>query len=232
MSMTATFSKDGTKADLTTGGNLMAGTYAITATAGVTGTGTVVVKDRYVASIKLTSAKMVLVATATSGDANYMKNATVSYKAFDQYGTDITSNVLANSINWNCSIGSADDNNNGTVKITKTSIFNVGDTAVLTGVSTNTTSGTTSATATVTYAAYTTIASMTFGTPILPTGASAIVADNYPAATLPVTVTDDEGNTITDPATLASDLIISTSDSQVNTNITNDAGTYSDLPLM
>jgi uncharacterized protein YjdB len=218
VTMTPTFSTDGTKVDLTTGGNLIAGTYNITATAGVTGTGSAVVSAQKVGKIVITSSKMVATGTATQ--------ATVPYKVYDQYGADITTSSLSYSIVWTSSIssstGASSSGTPGTVYITKQGgSFAAGDTAVLSGIDPSTGTNTL---ATLTWASYSTIASVTFGTPVLPVGVSSIqtLKTTGIAATLPITVTDDQGNTITTPATLANDLIVTSSDSNVNTNIGND----------
>lgn|GEM_PF-4460335 len=193
--MTATFNADMTKADLTTGGKLLKGSYAVTVSGISLGTNsaTASVSAEAVAKIQILGTKMI-------GVTGSPTLATVQYVAYNQYGEDVTKSSVASSITWTSSLGSSlATASSKTVTLNKGANFASTDTAVLTAIDSST--GVT-ATQTLTYASSLSVVDVAFGTPVLPTGKTAIEVNQSPAVSIPLTVKDEFGNTVTNLTTL------------------------------
>jgi uncharacterized protein YjdB len=231
---TATWSADKTSATLDYAASIPADTYTVTAAS--TGTdlsatansGTAVVVAQTVTKIKITSSELIKSTDATS--------ATASYKIYDQYGNDMTSSVSASSLSLNAVIGSSTgtaipDPSTGMITVTKplNAVFLDTDT---TGVVTIVyASNGVNTSATMPIAAAASVSSVTFGANILPSGYTVIQDDLSPAVTVPITVVDQYGNTITDTTELAASLKPLSSDPNVTFDYTTDVNGNPELEM-
>lgn len=214
VTLTPSWNTDKTEATLSSSANLLAGDYTVTVAGDTFATGknagTVTVVAQKVGKIEFPSQELVKNSTGSA--------ATFRYKVYDQYGTDVTKDMAASKFSVSGIVG------NTTVTPTPTLTPSTGvgslthtfvatDTkAVITIVDTATG---TSATATMDVAAAATVSSLEFGTPVLPTNKVNIETGLAEAAKIPVTVTDQYGNTITDLSTLNSALTLLSSNSNV-----------------
>ncbi len=99
--LTPTLAEDKKSVELASSTNLVAGDYTVTATGGDfkdgTNAGTVKVEAQKIGKIEFIGETLAKTATGT---------ATVGFKAYDQYGTEITKSVptLVNNINWSANV--------------------------------------------------------------------------------------------------------------------------------
>jgi hypothetical protein len=250
---TATWSADKTYATLDFGASIPANTYTVTAAS--TGTdlsttansATVVVAAQAVTKISIVSKSLIRWSTTTP-----TYGATLSYKIFDQYGTDITSTISTSLLSVSAVVGSKSyayptqsgvnpisiSNSTGVITLTNTipnttSDFATTDTTGVVTIVYATNGVNTSATMNLVAAA--SVGSVTFGANILPTGYTAIQAGLSTAVTIPITVVDQYGNSITDTTALASSLKLISSDSSYvlsnNFSFVNDANGNAEISV-
>ena len=167
VAVTPTWSADKTSVDLAPSVNLIAGNYAITVK-GLTSTDLTLnvngVKDQVVTKINLNGTQL---AAANNG---IIHDATITYKALNQYGEDVTTSAVTPHIFWTSSIGTASGDDQGTVTIdngggaspSATQYFTVGQTVVLTGVITDPSAAGVSVTATLTVGTPASTSNVTF----------------------------------------------------------------------
>ncbi|MCB2306074.1 hypothetical protein LGL08_05195 [Clostridium estertheticum] len=108
-----------TEATLTNESNLPAGNYTVNAVNDGKdfGTSTITLAQQKVAKIEIISTKLGVNNKATSGAPNGKGYAT--YKVTDQYGADITTSSLANSLTFQTGVGSI-EGKNGVITVTPT----------------------------------------------------------------------------------------------------------------
>jgi uncharacterized protein YjdB len=232
---TAKWSADKTYATLDYGANIPADTYTVTAAS--TGTdlsatansGSTVVTAQTVTKISVVSKDLV----KNSAD----NGATFSYKIYDQYGTDMTSSVSQSLLSFSATAGSqtyavsgtgavgtiSPDTSTGVVTLTNAvtganpyGYYASTDTTGVVTIVYATNGVNTSATMNLVSAA--SVSSVTFGANILPTGYTSIQAGQSTAVTIPITVLDQYGNTITDTNELGASLKLISSDSSYVTS--------------
>lgn len=188
VTLTPAWADDKKSVDLKSAAKLAAGTYTVTVTgpdfeAGKN-TGSVAVEDEKVARIELVGDKLIL-------DATNKKVARISYKAFNQYGQEVTGSALTKNITWAASVGDAkDDENDGVITVSNTSDWQVGATVVLTGVDPATGVSTSK---TLTVAQSGVLSSFSFGNIIYPKDTTRIYRGKNPAAWIEVSATDENG---------------------------------------
>lgn len=219
---TVTWSSDSTTATLTSSSTLLAGTYTVKA-AGDTfaangDTATLTVVANGAAKIAFASDKLVKAAGTT---------ATLRYQILDNYGVDITSSTLASDLTIASSkalaTGSAftiDPLNPGIMTVnfaTALDYLNTEKSVSMTIIDTKTGVATS---ATLNSAAPAQADAVAFGTvtyPVTSPVTTKIIVKNATAAYIPLTLTDQYGNAITDVNKLgANDVVYSKSDSRLN----------------
>ncbi|MBU3159833.1 hypothetical protein KPL37_08720 [Clostridium frigoris] len=116
--MTTTWNAAKTEATLTNESNLPAGVYTVNTMNGTAdfGTSTITLAQQKVAKIEITSTKLGVNNTKSTGATDFGKGY-ATYKVFDQYGADITTSSLANSITFQTGVGSI-DGKDGVITIT------------------------------------------------------------------------------------------------------------------
>jgi uncharacterized protein YjdB len=236
-SFTATWSADKTTATLSYNANMPADTYTVTAAS--TGTdlsttsnsGSAVVTAQTVTKITIPSKSLIRYSlnSGTAGSPAWTYGASFSYKIYDQYGTDITSSISLSSLSINAVVGSKSyaytsggsagtygtitqpSTTAGTLQVNNgTSDYASTDTTGVISIVYGATGVNTSATVNLVAAA--SVASVTFGANILPTGYTTIQKGLSPAVTVPITVVDQYGNTVTDSTVLGASLQVISSD--------------------
>lgn len=214
VALTATWADDKKSVELSRTSNLATGDYTVTAAvdgytfADGANVGKVTVVAQKVAKIEFVSPQLVKNAAGTAG--------TFRYKVYDQYGTDVTASMASSNFTVSGVVGTTSVSPSLTPSTgvgTVTHTFATTDTKAVITIVNNATG--VSATATMDVAASATVASMEFGTPVLPTGKVNIETGVAEAAKIPVTVTDQYGNAITDLATLNSALTLISSSTGV-----------------
>jgi hypothetical protein len=107
---TATWNADNTQAVLTTSYNLTEDTYSVNVKNDTTdlGTSSVAITAQKVAKIEITSTVLSVVPGVYSTSTPNAGKGFATYEVLDQYGNDITTQPLANNINWTVGIGTVD----------------------------------------------------------------------------------------------------------------------------
>lgn len=199
VAVTPTWAADKKTVNLTAASTLVKGNYTVTVTglefAEGKNVATAAVDNEKVGEIKILGTKMI---DATGN------NATVKYQVLNQYGEDVTKKAVSANLQFLSSLGTAADankgtTNGGTITIAKGAPWAPNDTAVVTVIDPATS---VKATATLAYASALAINNVEFGTGVLPTGKTKVEVGLNPAVTIPLTVTDEFGNAITDATTI------------------------------
>lgn len=209
--LTPKLSEDKKSIELSSSTNLVAGEYTVTVTGGefVEGknAGTVTVAAQKIGKIEFTGNVLAKTGPGT---------ATVGFKVFDQYNTDVTGSAssLINNINWSANVAVASLNDaNGvlTIDLAGDTDFAANQTILITAVdsvtgttkSTNFTVGTAAA-----------VKTLTLGDVVLPKDTSRIYAGSATAATIAFTAKDQYDNKLETAAKLNGVTLLS-SDSAV-----------------
>ncbi|TGE33808.1 cell wall-binding repeat-containing protein [Desulfosporosinus sp. Sb-LF] len=108
VTVTATWNAAKTEAILTNSANFPEATYTVGVKNDTTdlGTSTVAVVQQKIASINITSTKLGVVSTTVAGATKQTGYAT--YNVLDQYGNDITTGALANSLTFQSGVGTVE----------------------------------------------------------------------------------------------------------------------------
>ena len=103
---TATWNAAKTEATVSSSSNYPEGTYTVNVKDGNTdlGTSTVAITQQKIASINITSTKLGVV-TTTNAHLTTKQTGYATYKVLDQYGNDITTGSLANSLTFQSGVG-------------------------------------------------------------------------------------------------------------------------------
>ncbi|TGE33805.1 cell wall-binding repeat-containing protein [Desulfosporosinus sp. Sb-LF] len=106
VTVNATWNAAKTEATLTNSVNFPEGTYTVAVKNDATdlGSSTVAVVQQKIASINITSTKLGVVSTTTSGGIS-TQTGYATYNVLDQYGNDITAGALANSLTFQSGVG-------------------------------------------------------------------------------------------------------------------------------
>lgn len=213
--LTPTLSADKKSVELASSTNLVAGDYTVTVTGGTfkegTNVGTVKVEAQKIGKIEFNSETLAKTGTGT---------ATVSFKVFDQYGTDVTGSAqtLVNNVNWsaNVAVDSLNDLNGVlTIDLQGATDF-VKDQKILitavdsaTGVSkaVNFSVGDSAA-----------VKTLSLGEVKLPTNTTRVYTGSASAATIEITAQDQYGNKL-DKAAKVTGITILSSDAGVTTSV-------------
>ncbi|MDQ7092379.1 cell wall-binding repeat-containing protein [Desulfosporosinus sp. PR] len=107
VTVTATWNADNTEATLANSANFPEGTYNVSVKNDSTdlGTSSVTVAQQKIASINITSDKLGVV---TDSNNNNSQTGYATYNVLDQYGNDITTSSLANSLAFQSGVGTVD----------------------------------------------------------------------------------------------------------------------------
>ncbi|MBW9157016.1 hypothetical protein [Clostridium tagluense] len=126
-----------TEAILENASNLQAGDYTVNVMNGTTDLGTtkITVTQQKVAKINITSTKLGISSVKKTGVE--FNDAYATYQVLDQYGNDITSSSLANSITFKTGVGSV-NGKNGTITVSPTMNILQFTTVTITAYDTNT----------------------------------------------------------------------------------------------
>ncbi|QHE53750.1 hypothetical protein [Pontibacillus sp. HMF3514] len=192
--------------------NLVAGDYTVT----VTGedleedlVGTVTVESQKVSDIEFLGETLV----KTASD-----KATMNFKVFDQYGTDITTDAdsLVNNISWSASVATDSlTDSNGVLTLDASSDFSADQTVVLTAVDSKTGESET-VTATVGDAA--SVTALELGDVVLPEDTNRVYTGDADAAKIELNAQDQYGNSLSSSSQISGVTLLS-SDSSVNFSI-------------
>ena len=126
VTVSATWNTANTEATLTTSANYVAGTYSVNVKNDVTdlGNSSVVVTEQKVAKINITSTKLGVVNTTTSGGIT-TQTGYATYQILDQYGVDITNSALANNVQFQTGVSNTMTWKNGLLTIPPSSGINL-----------------------------------------------------------------------------------------------------------
>ncbi|AFM43268.1 cell wall-binding protein [Desulfosporosinus acidiphilus SJ4] len=115
VTVTPTWDSSNTFVTLSGSANFPEGTYAVDVKNGDTdlGSSTVAITTQKIAKINITATKLAVTQATTGSGIGY-----ATYTVTDQYGNDITSNYLANNIQWQCGVGNITTPSHGVLKVT------------------------------------------------------------------------------------------------------------------
>ncbi|TCI77812.1 hypothetical protein EVJ20_07575 [Exiguobacterium sp. SH0S1] len=212
--LTSKLSEDKKSVELSSSTNLVAGEYEVTVTGGKFEAGTnsakAIVGSQKIGEIEFTGDVLAKTGTGT---------ATVGFKAYDQYGTDITGSAssLINNINWaaNVAVDSLNDSNGVlTIDLAGASDFAANQTILITAVDSVT--GTSKA-STFTVGAVSSVKTLQLGEVVLPKDTTRIYTGAASAATIPVMAKDQYGNDLDKAAKLSGVTVLSSDASVIPT---------------
>ncbi len=205
VTVSATWNNAKTEATLAKSSNFVIGSYTVGVKNDATdlGTSTVSITEQKIAKIEITSTKLAVTGDFTAGTQKVIG----TYKVFDNYGNDITTGSLANSINFSSGVGSQVTGDDGIFTITTTINVLTFSTVSITGF--DTTSGI-STTATLAVTTQTgTLSDIQLGTALTNTEGKILQAgDSTSVFYLPYTAYDLSGNQTTDLNTVKGGLIL------------------------
>jgi uncharacterized protein YjdB len=218
VTMTPSWSADGATATLTSASNLPAGTYTVDVKNVTTdlGTTSVTITEQKIASIKITST------TLAVQTANGIQTGYASYKVLDQYGTDITTLPLANTITFQTGVGGINASN-GEITIKPSANMNLITFPTVEIMAYDLTSGISTSATLKTSTQLGTLSSFVLGTALTNASGGVLTGgDSTDVFYLPFTATDIDGNPTTNYNLITAGLITRSIGGNPNCLITTD----------
>jgi hypothetical protein len=218
VTMTPSWSADGATATLASASNLPAGTYTVDVKNGTTdlGTTSVTITEQKIASIKITST------TLAVQTANGIQTGYASYKVLDQYGTDITTLPLANTITFQTGVGGINASN-GEITIKPSANMNLITFPTVEIMAYDLTSGISTSATLKTSTQLGTLSSFVLGTALTNASGGVLTGgDSTDVFYLPFTATDIDGNPTTNYNLITAGLITRNIGGNPNCLITTD----------